>query len=92
MNCIVKMISVVALISFLMAVPVSYGYAKETNQTTCPVLGSPINKKVYVDYKGKRVYFCCPPCISKFNKDPEKYIKKMEEQGVVLENAPEPKK
>jgi YHS domain-containing protein len=92
MHYIVKMISVVALIGFLMAMPVWHGYAKEANQTTCPVLGSPVNKKVYVDYKGKRIYFCCPPCISKFNKEPEKYMKKFEEQGVVLEDAPGPQK
>ena len=91
MNYIVKMISVVALVSFLMAMP-SYGYAEEGNQTECPVLNRPVKKNVYADYKGKRVYFCCPPCIPKFNKDPEKYMKKMEEQGVVLDNAPEPKK
>ncbi len=91
MNHIVKMISVVALLSFLMAMP-SYAVQTAGNQKDCPILGSPVNKKVYVDYKGKRVYFCCPPCIAKFNKDPEKYMKKFEEQGVVLEDAPEIKK
>jgi YHS domain-containing protein len=91
MNYIVKMISVVALVSFLMAMP-SYAVQKEANQKECPILGGPVNKNVYADYKGKRVYFCCPPCVSKFNKDPEKYMKKFEEQGVVLEDAPGPKK
>ena len=28
-------------------------------QTTCPVMGNPINKDIYADYSGKRVYFCC---------------------------------
>lgn len=37
---------------------------------------------------GKRIYFCCPPCIQEFKRDPEKYMKKMKEQGVVLEDAP----
>ena len=31
-------------------------------QTTCPVMGGAINKDVYADYEGKRVYFCCPGC------------------------------
>ena len=91
MNYIVKSLSVVALITLFLAMPMG-AFAVEANQTKCPVLGSPINKNVYVDYKGKRVYFCCPPCVSKFKKDPEKYMKKMEEQGIVLEPAPEPKK
>jgi YHS domain-containing protein len=44
-------------------------------QKTCPVMvGTPINKNIYTDYKGKRVYFCCPSCKTTFRKDPEKYI------------------
>jgi YHS domain-containing protein len=50
-------------------------------QTTCPVMGGAIDKKVYADYKGKRVYFCCAGCIETFNKNPEKYLKKMKEAG-----------
>jgi len=62
--------------------------AKAGPQTTCPVMGNPIDKKYYVDYQGKRVYFCCPACPAKFKADPEKYIKKMKDQGVELENTP----
>ena len=65
--------------------------AKPANQTNCPVLGSPVNKNVYTDYNGKRIYFCCPPCIQKFKKDPEKYMKQFEKEGVVLEDAPQAK-
>ena len=50
-------------------------------QTTCPVMGGKIDKKVFVDYEGKRVYFCCPGCIGTFKKDPAKYLKKMKEAG-----------
>jgi YHS domain-containing protein len=46
-----------------------------TEQTTCPVMGGPINKEYYTEYQGKRVYFCCPGCDEEFAKDPEKYIK-----------------
>jgi YHS domain-containing protein len=65
-------------------------YAEE--QTKCPVMGYTINKKIYADYQGKRVYFCCGSCISEFKKDPEKYIKKLEDQGVELEQVPADKK
>lgn len=44
-------------------------------QTICPVMGGAVDKEIFTDYKGKRVYFCCPGCIDEFNKDPEKYIK-----------------
>ena len=43
-------------------------------QTTCPVLGEPIDKNLYVDYNGKRIYVCCADCIEKVKKNPEKYI------------------
>ena len=46
-------------------------------QTMCPVMGGPINKEVFTEYKGKKVYFCCSACIDTFNKDPEKYISKL---------------
>jgi YHS domain-containing protein len=45
-------------------------------QTKCPILpNNPIDKNVFVEYKGKKVYFCCEDCKAEFNKDPEKYVK-----------------
>ncbi len=47
-------------------------------QTTCPIMdGNKINKNVFVEYKGKKVYFCCAACKEPFEKDPEKYIAKL---------------
>jgi YHS domain-containing protein len=57
-------------------------------QTVCPVLGGNINKQYYADYKGKRIYFCCAGCDQEFLKNPEKYMQKLEEQGVELEPSP----
>ena len=62
--------------------------AKGQAQSVCPVLGNKINKDVYTDYQGKRVYFCCAGCEAPFKKNPEKYLKKMEEQGVTPEKTP----
>jgi YHS domain-containing protein len=59
-----------------------------TTQTKCPVLAGDINKEVFADYKGKRIYFCCAGCDAQFKKDPEKYMKKLKEEGVTLEPAP----
>ena len=61
-------------------------------QTLCPVLGGNVNKQVYADYNGKRIYFCCSGCDAEFKKDPEKYMKKLEAEGITLEKCPEPKK
>ncbi|MBU1139553.1 MAG: TA0938 family protein [Proteobacteria bacterium] len=58
------------------------GSALAAAQTTCPVMGGTIvNKELYADYKGERVYFCCAACPSQFAKDPQKYINKMKEMG-----------
>ena len=58
--------------------------AKITPQTTCPVMGGKINKGLYVDHDGKRIYMCCKGCTAALKKDPKKYIKKLENQGVTL--------
>ena len=92
MSYLVKWLSSIILLGFLLAIAPSYATSKEANQTTCPVMEGTVNKNIYADYKGKRVYFCCPPCLKAFKKDPDMYLKKLEEQGVVLEKAPEPKK
>ncbi|MHC4423823.1 MAG: YHS domain-containing protein [Planctomycetota bacterium] len=48
-----------------------------TEQTTCPVMGNPINKSLFAEYKGKKVYFCCAGCVDKFKANPEQYIAKL---------------
>jgi YHS domain-containing protein len=53
----------------------SVGEAVE--QTICPVMQAPIDKKYYTEYKGKKVYFCCPDCKEQFEKEPEKYLAKL---------------
>ena len=37
-------------------------------------MDGPIDPSVYVEYQGKRVYFCCKGCDKKFQADPEKYL------------------
>ncbi len=63
-------------------------WAQGQAQTLCPVLQGNIDKSVYVDYKGKRIYFCCKGCDAEFAKDPEKYLKKLEAEGVTPEKSP----
>ena len=48
----------------------------------CPVTGDKIDEKTKAtyEYKGKIYNFCCAMCIDEFKKDPQKYIKKIEQE------------
>ncbi len=61
---------------------------KDSKQTICPVMAGTIDKNIYADHNGKRVYFCCSGCLEEFKKDPDKYIKEMEAKGIQLEKTP----
>ena len=36
-------------------------------------MGTPVT----IIYNGQEVKFCCKPCVAKFNRNPEKYLKKI---------------
>jgi YHS domain-containing protein len=49
--------------------------------TTCPVSGDKLGemgKPFVFEYKGREVKLCCPDCKKDFDKDPAKYMKKIE--------------
>jgi YHS domain-containing protein len=83
-SLILVLIIAFALASTLMAADQS---GKGKAQATCPVMSGPVSKKVYADYEGKRVYFCCEECKQVFLKNPADYIKKLEEQGIAIEKT-----
>ena len=86
------MLKILAVFLVVLALAAGPAMAAEPKpQTVCPVLGGNIDKKVLIDYQGKRIYFCCPGCPAEFSKDPEKYLKKIEAQGITLEKCPEAK-
>ena len=65
-------------------------FAEGQPQTTCPVMkGSPVNKSLYVDAEGYRIYVCCGGCIDAVKADPAKYIAQLKAEGVELEKTPE---
>jgi multidrug efflux pump subunit AcrA (membrane-fusion protein)/YHS domain-containing protein len=43
-------------------------------QELCPVVGEPIDRTAFVDYRGVRIYFHSHICTPKFLADPERYI------------------
>ncbi|MFC1479727.1 efflux RND transporter periplasmic adaptor subunit [Planctomycetota bacterium] len=75
----------------IQAKPSMMSPVKKTRQTACPIMGGKIDKNVYTDYKGNRIYFCCAGCPETFLKDPEKHLKKMERAGIILEPSPQKK-
>ena len=46
-------------------------------QTVCPIMGGAINKALFTEYKGKKVYFCCDGCKEKFEAAPEQFVAKL---------------
>ncbi|MFP4382093.1 MAG: hypothetical protein ACLFUS_16450 [Candidatus Sumerlaeia bacterium] len=65
--------------------------SKPKEQSMCPVMNKKINKSLYVDNDGKRIYVCCRSCLGKVKADFDKYAEKLEEKGVDL-SKPEEKK
>ena len=54
-------------------------------QTNCPIMdGHPIDRNLYVDHDGKRIYVCCQGCLDPVRNDPAKHIKALEDQGITL--------
>lgn len=50
--------------------------------TTCVVSGEKLGEMgepYVVQHEGRTVKFCCKSCLKKFNKDPKKYLAKLDE-------------
>ncbi|MHC4859562.1 MAG: YHS domain-containing protein, partial [Planctomycetota bacterium] len=48
---------------------------EELTNRTCPVMkGEEVDPDLHLDYKGRRVYFCCEDCVERFRNDPERYV------------------
>lgn len=54
------------------------GVVFENVQKVCPISGEKIDKKIYSDWEGRRVFFCCRKCRSLFAADPMKYLKRLD--------------
>lgn len=46
--------------------PVPPAGAAEIINTHCPIMGSEVDPEMTVDYEGKKVAFCCPPCLDEW--------------------------
>jgi|GEM_PF-2348125 len=57
-------------------------------QATCPVMGGLVDKNIFVDVKGYRLYVCCNSCIAKVKADPDKYLAIIKANGETPAKAP----
>jgi len=60
-----------------------HDHGETAKNNVCPVMGNEIkdhSKAPKIEYEGKTYYFCCAGCVDEFNKDPEKYIAKLNEK------------
>lgn len=55
--------------------------AELKTQETCPIMNSRINKDLYVDHDGQRIYVCCNGCRAAVARDPEAALAKLAELG-----------
>ncbi len=78
------------VLTILLLTVASLALADGKPQTTCPVMGGEINKALYADVKGYRIYVCCKGCIDAIQSDPKKVIKQMKAKGIDLEKTPKP--
>ena len=59
----------------------------ESVQEFCPVMTGHnlpcfINKNIYTDYNGRRIYFCTKDCKKSFLKEPEKYLRYLSDESL----------
>ena len=91
-----KTLSSVTSVLVALALACSLAFAADTAkdekpikpQTTCPVMGGKINKKLYVDHGGKRIYVCCAGCLKPLKKAAKEHIAKLEAKGITLDKTP----
>ncbi len=71
---IVKNITVAALAVSFLAAPL-LSFAEDAKTKPYPLMGKP-----YVfTHDGREIQLCCKSCLKDFNKEPAKYVKKIEE-------------
>lgn len=45
----------------------------------CLVTGQPVDKEIFVDYQGERIYFSSETSLKRFKDDPEPYLERREQ-------------
>ncbi len=78
-----------------MAAPVGHeghGHAEGAElepQATCPIMGGAVNRELYVDHDGKRIYVCCQACLAAVSANPGAALEKLAELGEYAADVPD---
>ncbi|MCM8541678.1 MAG: hypothetical protein NE328_15525 [Lentisphaeraceae bacterium] len=73
---ITKMLTIGALALFIGACASVKPYPLDTCIVSDNELGS-MGDSITMAHEGQEIKFCCKPCIKKFKKEPERYLKKL---------------
>jgi len=76
MRIIALPLAFVAAMTFVAAA--TPGFDEPINKK-CPLTGKDVTAGRTVEYKKQTIGFCCADCVSKFEENPEKYIKRVKE-------------
>jgi membrane fusion protein, copper/silver efflux system len=58
-------------------------------QTHCPIMNLPIDRALYHDHAGWRIYVCCPGCLDEVRERADEMMSEHAAKGIVFERAPE---
>jgi hypothetical protein len=53
-------------------------------QTHCPIMNLPIDRALYHDHEGQRIYVCCPGCLDEVRERAAEIISEHAARGIVL--------
>ncbi|MFU8781471.1 MAG: hypothetical protein ACNA71_10690, partial [Kiritimatiellia bacterium] len=57
-------------------------------QTHCPIMDLPINRELYHDHNGQRIYVCCAGCLDEVKERANEIISEQRKAGIVFEVIP----
>lgn len=60
-------------------------------QTLCPIMKLPIDRELYRDFEGWRIYVCCPGCLDEVRRRAAEIVREHRERGIEFERVPEVK-
>jgi hypothetical protein len=78
-----------AAVALLAITVIAADEKKEEKFGKCPVSGKTALEDKFVEYKGAKVYFCCPGCPGAFEKDTAKFATKANHQLALTGQATE---
>ena len=65
------------------------GVAVARLQTHCPVMNFPIDRSLFHDHDGWRIYVCCAGCLEDVRERADEMIREHAARGIVFERTPE---